>query len=446
MLQKKVTNYKKITFSYVLYFILSIIIFILAVNDEHIISIIISPLLCLIYLRIFFKDINSLFDFRTIYLLSIFTWSFAKSISIIQDYDFYYVNVKFLDSILYYIIALIITPNFVFIFKCDTYSIITIDAKNDNDFMLISKTLLLTTFIYMIHYASRLMDEPLNFIFKQLSQGLVLVISGAAIIMLCQKITILRSIVVLIVSLGLILLLSMDGNSRTFLLLPVTLITLSILINNKIKKPNLLFKLFILSALFISILTSDLMKKNDVQLTEIITNNTEYTLSINELIYESNFLPEKYSALNYFESINAIIVNEDLIPMGLLYQFMSIITPRQIFIEKEVVDLSKKMWDRGRVPQPLYYEIFLEPIIDSGIFGVFFYFIILLLFIKISEYLIKSQKGFKFYYFRSVYILNLITMFYVIRGPAIFLAWYALIPNLIIWALLIHDRAFIKNR
>lgn len=176
-----------------------------------------------------------------------------------------------------------------------------------------------------------------------------------------------------------------------------------------------------------------------------MTDPSENVTYLYKAIEESNYSPREGYSNEYFSSLSEINDKAIFKPFGLLFQLFSSFVPRIFFPNKPQTDLSIIFYENGYLPQLVYYEIFLEPFLDYGLFGIIFYYILLLYFVSISA----SAINYKWSYFwsdycRVVYLLNLLTILVIIRGPFIFLIWYAFIPNSILWVMILKLK--IKNR
>ena len=403
---------------------------------------IISSLIFPLFLFVkYIKNLASIYDFRVVYLGSILVWSLGKSLSVFMSYGSSVISGQFVSV---YMLSMVIAPALVLIFKVpspDTYFIKIQPNKLHH-----ARIVKFSAFVWLLlsitlYWSLGAPESNLTaFVLKQTSQGFLLVFASVLFMQLSSRETFF-SVSFLFIIAGITIFVFLQGPlNRTSLLLPLLIIILarlsqSKLIAMKFQSAKSLFG-FILAIPFFSILLliADVQKQTSLSLLDIIDFVATRPEFIFEAIRNSNYLPDKESASYYFNSVNAILESKKEIPGGLFYQLASSLMPRIFFPDKGVTDLSQIMWENGFLTYPLYYEIFLEPVIDSRVFGVIIYYTLFLFFVWVSLVSVTMhKKGFRGIYSRSVYLLNLLVLFMIIRGPVIFIIWYAMLPNMILW-------------
>ncbi len=185
----------------------------------------------------------------------------------------------------------------------------------------------------------------------------------------------------------------------------------------------------------VSLLIGDLQKKNGVPIWfiagKIIDGNagslvfTEGGLSYfatdgrggNELLYFASIETALSVGKNYFYN---------------LLQNVTIFVPRFFFQGKADFDVSRLAFNDGYVEAPMYFELFLEQILDGGIIMVLFYYTLFMVMGWLVQRRLRSlinRSGGVFLGISQFVILCVITA-YALRGPVILWGWFV-IPTLL---------------
>lgn len=436
----------------VVYVLLSISILFLFLTGVIGLAVIVTPIMPLVLIVGLSKKLDCIFDFRVVYLGAIFIWSLGKSLSLIFSSGVLEIDGGFVPI---YIMCMIVAPSLAIIFTApnpDVYFQKSILPYKNNRliFILIIVWFFATTVLFITFYTSK--NSAFGFLAKQLTQGFVLVYTSMLVMLLFRRKSVGARVLLIFVIIYVLATFLQGATNRTSLLFPITISLATIISVSKINSLNIfnykIVSIFILALPFvISILfLADFQKQTNLNLFEGFSLIVDRPDIIIDVIQKNNYLADNTSGKSYFHSMNKIIDSDKFIYGGLLYQFVSSIMPRFFFPNKSDTDLSLIMWKNDLLPAPLYYEIFLEPTIDSSIFGVLIYFFLFLSFVSISWRSVKMHRvGFRSIYSRAVYILNLYVLFMIIRGPAIFLIWFALLPNIVVWWWLLRRRINYKS-
>lgn len=285
------------------------------------------------------------------------------------------------------------------------------------------------------------MHTGLSFFMVHVLQGPYLILSGGLFLIgLRSSVLIsLKKIVSCLIPFIVLWSLSSGPLNRTAFILPVAFFLILVILSSiKIVKKNI-FSFNNIKYVFLILLIallSDMQRKSGIAFYELIFLPEFLLVNFYSVIQDSTFFPSSNDADNYFYSLGLISEYELFKVLGIFKQLISIFIPRIYFPDKEQTDLSMILFSQGFLPQPAYYEIFLEPFIDSGYIGNFlFYFFLIILSCKCVELLKKSINTNLQPFFLSLYVLLLISLFMVVRGPIIFLAWY-LLPSILFMLLI----------
>jgi hypothetical protein len=436
----------------IVYLIAALFLIFLTTIGYEIIAIIVCPIFPLILMVYLSSSWLFIIDFRVIYLGSLFIWSLGKSISLYWGFADVHIRGSFL---VLYILSMAGSSLITFMFPINDlrkyfYSYeFKFKAKLDWTLVFLFWVLLTGALSWSMEQPG---DSTHGFLSKQLSQGFVMVFASIIIMMgniWKHGVSIMASGCVFCVTVYTFL----GGPlNRTSLLLPVSVMFLAFVVDNpilrRIAKKGKLWALIMIGSLLAmtAFIYGDLQKQTGINGTTLYLyaiNNPDEVMSV---MIKTNYLPSKYSGEDYFNSLNAIVESGSYMPGGVIIQLLSSVTPRIFFPSKGDTDVSYVKWTEGFLPQMQYYEIFLEPFIDSGIVGVLAYYTLFLFLVSLSWRAILILKDeFKGYYCRSVYILNLVCLFLVIRGPVIFLIWYAVIPNVVVWWWLVRGNVYSRS-
>lgn len=441
-------KFRKILVAYIILIISIYIIY--TVNVK--LAITLSPLLPLFLLLIRVKNALMIFDYRNFYLLGLLFWSSGKSLPLMGS--LFYNDIELNNN--YYILSIILSPMLVFLFKRpllidNRLFKAKIMVNNENKKKLLP-SFLFFIFIFTLYYMVWINVQNMQVFFIStfiLKALILLLISYCSLKIDLHKYShIFLASVILTLS---VFLYSLDSSNRTSYLLPLSVICSGIYISNYkyinsiLVYKKFIFSIFIILFFVIILFIADLHKKypfSDIDSFFSIVMNYDF---LKDVIINSNYYQKEIYSLDYFYVLNELVKNNLSYPGALLFQLASSVTPRIFFPSKEVTNLSLLLWEDGITPGPLYYELFLEPLIDSGVFGVLLYFS-LFLFINsvVFNIVIKSIKTFNINFSISVYIINLIIIFYALRGPSILIIWYLLLPNFILFGMNFFSNS--KNR
>jgi hypothetical protein len=136
---------------------------------------------------------------------------------------------------------------------------------------------------------------------------------------------------------------------------------------------------------------------------------------------------------DYYFTLQRILEYRYFTVGGLLYQDGLMVAPRRYFPNKPETNLTMKAFHVGLIRNFLYEELFLEPLLDSGLGGVVFYHLLWLLLIRGLLFISAANKNFLMGTFcRNTYLLGCLILFYGLRGPQIILIQYLAVPVLCI--------------
>lgn len=408
-------------------------------------AIILSPVLPLYLLAKNVKRVDSIFDFRLVYLLSISVWSFGKSLSL-GAMGFGY-SESAGPSLNVYMAGMVLAPALAFLFEYSDFG-----KRKSSDPMKVGRLLLLATIwgatVWLVNIALvGGLGESVSFVVLHVFQGFALVLASVLLLEARSFGPVRGGVIVFVVYIVTILAYSEGEANRTTLLLPIGVLTGSLLFGSAVAKTSVwspkfgIFSFVTIPLLAFALIVADIQKQEAMQLEETINLIERNPAVMWASLKSSNYLPSEGSAVVYFESLSAILEDGQEIPGGIFFQLASSLTPRLFFPNKDDTDLALIMWGKGYTPQPLYYEIFFEPIADSGIVGIVVYFFLFLASVYLSwRSVAKHRDGLLGRYCRSVYLLNLVVLFMVIRGPVIFVVWYAALPNALCYLLIVRTR------
>jgi len=100
--------------------------------------------------------------------------------------------------------------------------------------------------------------------------------------------------------------------------------------------------------------------------------------------------------------------NLGLPPFVNLWQLITVFYPRQLFPDKLDYDISVLLWERRIFPQPLFYEPFLNAILDLGRWGIAFLSIVLLTVSNVFSGIIRHSGTTVFAICLSFYIVMIV--------------------------------------
>jgi len=403
---------------------------------SNVLALSLSPIFPLLLMIYYFRGLSTIYDYRFIYLSSLLVWGAGKSLSILISVDSYIDSAVAFE----YTFLMFFCPLIVLFFKFNI-NIILIRRKciNKNLYLIVIWFISCFVLFYTKYYNT---ESNLNFLVENIFRGLPIYL-GVSVLLKTEKVNGYVSFFSLCVIVLTIIPYTINTYNRTAILFPFSVLALSILSikikqysNLKISKSKIIiYTLILLLVLYLS----DLSKQKNLSIFESLGSSISDVVS-SSIIMKSNYLPEENSALNYFNTLENIIEHEYGI---ILYQFISSITPRIFYPDKPETDISKILFANDISPQPLYFEIFLEPYYDSGVLGVIFYFT-LNLFLSYSLFnLIKNNDRYSlFIYAEALYFISLVTLFYSIRGPAVMILQFLGIPM----AIFIFQHIFFRRK
>jgi hypothetical protein len=307
-----------------------------------------------------------------------------------------------------------------------------------------NKVVILTAFFLLfslLHYGTYnlFFEETVEFVIKHIFQGILLLVYIALLISTLLKKTIFSLMFSTTILCIMLFVFSQSNANRTPILAVSLLFLFSCLYTQKYI--SLKIRSFLLFSAFIFILIADIQKQYGLSLDEIFYYYFSNSFSTTDFLKGSNYLGTYQDVSEYFAAMGQAVNSKLDLRFTMATQIIGVFLPRIFFPEKEVADISAIAFGYGITPQDLYYEIYLQSYLDSGVLGVFFYHLLLLQFGSYSYKMIFKFNGNLMNLFSvALYLTNLLIIIVLIRGPVVFLLWYGLVPNLIIFCLFLFKK------
>ncbi|KXV16881.1 hypothetical protein CR51_00070 [Caballeronia megalochromosomata] len=225
---------------------------------------------------------------------------------------------------------------------------------------------------------------------------------------------------------------SAHAPNRTSLLVPLAISSLAIIAASK---GSINWKLFsmrsaglVIAMLFIMIF-ADWQKQLKTSFFTALFSDDSQQLSFFQTALQSNYLVRSDATVDYFSYLQFIIEHELYSPCSWLLQLLTSFVPRSVYPSKPVFDLSAILYDAHVIDAPLYFDFLFDRVADSGLYGIVFYNLGYLL---LTRFVYRTYS--RVHRLRpdgpecGLYLTALVTLFLVIRGPIIQIAWFYLFP------------------
>lgn len=228
---------------------------------------------------------------------------------------------------------------------------------------------------------------------------------------------------------------SENAPNRTSLLVPLVISCLAAIAScNRLNWRIFSLKSgMLMLALIGTLLLADWQKQLGTSFVEAVLSDTPKGLGFDKTTMQSNYLVRSGATLDYFSYLQFIIDHRLYSPGSWLLQVVTSVAPRSVFAAKPNFDLSAILYEAHVVDAPLYFEFLFDRIADSGLYGILLYNFGYLF---LTRYAYKTYS--KVHTLRAdgrecgLYITALVTLFLVIRGPIILIAWFYLYPMVLI--------------
>jgi len=232
---------------------------------------------------------------------------------------------------------------------------------------------------------------------------------------------------------------SLGAANRTSMLVPMVVTGLALLVTRpRLNKRIMSIRTALLAVCILLVaLLADWQKQMKISLFEALSGSDMRTLpGFMVSASNSNYMAHADATVDYLSYVQYVI-DHQLYHYG--YWFMQVATsfaPRMLFPEKPNFDVSAILYEAHVVRAPMYFDFLFDRIVDSGLCGIVLYNLGYLLLTSIvyrmyARVMVERPLGLEC----GLYLASLATLYLVMRGPIILIAWFLLFPMVAIAAL-----------
>ncbi|MEM5383448.1 hypothetical protein VSR68_07575 [Paraburkholderia phymatum] len=242
---------------------------------------------------------------------------------------------------------------------------------------------------------------------------------------------------------------SVGAANRTSMLVPMVVTGLALLVtcprlNGRVLSVR---TALVAAGILLIALLADWQKQMKMSLFEALSGDMRAVPDFVSSVTNSNYMAHADATLDYLSYVQYVI-DHHLYHHG--YWFMQVassFTPRILFPDKPNFDISAILYEAHVVKAPMYFDFLFDRIIDSGLFGILIYNLGYLLLTSVAYRMyarvkIDSPLGIEC----GLYLASLTTLYLVMRGPIILIAWFYLFPMVTIGVLHIVTRIMRRTR
>lgn len=176
-------------------------------------------------------------------------------------------------------------------------------------------------------------------------------------------------------------------------------------------------------------LLADWQKQMGMSLITAMTSDTRGLPGIGAAAENSNYFAHSDATADYLRYLQYIIDHHLYHNGSWFMQLVSSFTPRALFPNKPIYDVSAILYDDKIVGMPMYFDFLFDRISDSGMYGILLYNLGYLCLTRGVYRIYSRVRQARPYGLEcGLYLTSLVTLFLVMRGPIILIAWFYLFP------------------